>query len=326
MRRREFIGMVGGASFWSAVARAQQADMPVVGVLSPQSSGPLMTKRIESFLKGLSEANYVDGQNVRIEYRWAEGRYDRLPALADDLVRRHVTVLVAPTQITALVAKAATSTIPIVFNSGGDPVAFQLVSSLNKPGGNATGISMFTAQLTGKRLGLLHEMAPKVAAVGVLINPTNPNAASQSREMEDAARLMGLVLHVGNASSEREIDAAFENLALAGARALIATADPFFSSQRERLIALASKQRWPAMWEWSEFVEGGGLMSYGSSIVDAYRQVGVYTGRILHGEKPGDLPVVQPIIFELAINLKTAKALGIEVPANLLARADEVID
>ena len=285
-----------------------------------------MANRVAGFLKGLSELHYVEGENVAIEYRWAEGSYNRLPALVDDLVRRRVAVIVAPTQNAALAAKAATATIPIVFNTGGDPVALRLVASMNCPGGNATGVSMFTAELAAKRLGLLHEMVPGIVTVGVLINPDNANAEYQSRELHDAARSLGLQLHVGSLSSDLDFDAAFESLVQAGVQALGVAADPFLASRRDRLIALAAKHALPAVWEWPDFVEGGGLMSYGTSIVDAYRQTGAYTGRVLKGEKPADLPVIQPVKFELAINLKTAKALAIEVPATLLARADEVIE
>jgi len=326
MRRRTFIAGLAGAAAWPLAARAQQTGLPVVGVLSPQSPGPIVATRIAGFLEGLSELQYVEGRNVAIEYRWAEGRYDRLPALADDLVRRQVTVIAAATQDAALAAKAATSTIPIVFNMGGDPVKFGLVASMNRPGGNATGLSMLTNQLEAKRLGLLHEMVPKATAVGVLINPDNASAESEAEQVQTAGRSLGLQLHVRNASNDHDLVAAVESLVQAGARALMAAADPFFAAQRDGLVALAAKHNVPAMWEWPDFVEGGGLMSYGTSIVDNYRQVGVYTGRILKGEAPADLPVVQPVKFVLVINLKTAKTLGLEVPPTLLARADDVIE
>jgi putative ABC transport system substrate-binding protein len=325
MRRREFIGLVGAAAAWPVMVRAQQTGLPVVGVLSPQSPGSA-AGRVAGFLKGLSESNYVDGRNVAIEYRWAEGHYDRLPALASDLVRRRVAVIVAPTQDAALAAKAATSTIPIVFNTGGDPVGFGLVTSMNRPGGNATGVSMFTNQLEAKRLGLLHEMVPKAMSVGVLINPDKATAESQLQEVQVAARSIGLQIHVRRVNNDRGLDAAFESLVQAGAGALMATADPFFAGQRARLVGLAAKHRLAAVWEWPDFVEGGGLMSYGTNIVDSYRQVGAYTGKILQGEKPAEMPVVQPVTFVTAINLKTAKTLGIEVPATLLARADQVVE
>ncbi len=318
-------GLAGAAAFPFA-ARAQQAGMPVVGLLSPQAEGRMTAKRIAGFLQGLSESQYVAGQNVAIEYRWAEGHYDRLPALAEDLVRRQVAVIVAPTQDAALAAKAATATIPIVFNVGGDPVGLALVASMNRPGSNATGVSMFTNQLEAKRLGLLREMAPQIKSVGLLMNPSKASAEDQLREVQAAARSLGLQLHVGRASSDTNIDTAFAGLVDAGAQAILTAADPFLASRIDKLVALAAKHNMPAMGEWPDFVEGGGLMSYGSSIVDNYRQVGVYTGKVLKGEKPAEMPVMQPVKFELAINLKTAKTLGIEVPANILARADDVIE
>jgi putative ABC transport system substrate-binding protein len=326
MRRRKFIAGLAGAAAFALAAGAQQSGVPVVGVLSPQSSGPTTANRIAGFLQGLSESGFVEGQNVAIEYRWAEGHYDRLPALANDLVRRRVAVIAATTQDAALAAKAVTATILIVFNMGGDPVRFGLVASMNRPGGNATGISMFTNQIEAKRLGLLHEIVPRPTAIGVLINPKNASAEIQMQEVQGAARSLGLQVHVRNVSSDSDLDAAFEGLVQAGTGALMAAADPFLASQRDRLVALASKHGLPAMWEWPDFVEDGGLMSYGTSIVDSYRQVGVYTGRVLRGEAPAELPVVQPVKFVLAINLKTAKALGLEVPPSLLARADEVIE
>ncbi len=325
MRRRTFIAALAGAAAFPLAVRAQ-TGLPVVGLLSPQSPGPMTAKRVAGFLQGLSELQYVADQNVAIEYRWAEGHYDRLPALAEDLVRRQVAVIVAPTQDAALAAKAATNTIPIVFNVGGDPVGFGLVASMNRPGGNATGVSMFTNQLEAKRLGLLHEMAPRTKVVGLLMNPSKVSAGEQLREVQAAAGTLGLQLHVGRASSDADIDTAFASLVNAGAQALLTAADPFLASRIGKLVALAAKHSLPAMWEWPDFVEGGGLMSYGSSIVDNYRQVGVYTGKVLKGEKPAELPVMQPVKFELAINLKTAKTLGIEVPANILARADDVIE
>jgi putative ABC transport system substrate-binding protein len=326
MRRREFLGVLSGAAAWPLAARAQKTGLPVVGFLSPQSWGPLMASRVAGFLQGLSEAQYVEGRDVTIEYRWAEGHYDRLPALAADLVRRQVAVLVAPTLDAAIAAKAATTAIPIVFNVGGDPVTARLVASLNRPGGNATGVSMFTAELEAKRLGLLHEMVPKLTAVGLLVNPSNVNAESQSREAQAAARSVGLQLHFRQVSSDPDVDTAFASLVQAGAQMLLATADPFLASRRDKLVALAAKHKMPAMWEWPDFVEGGGLMSYGTNIVDSYRQVGVYTAKVLKGENPAELPIIRSVKFELAINLKTAKTLGIEVPATLIARADVVIE
>jgi ABC-type uncharacterized transport system substrate-binding protein len=326
MRRRDFMTLIGGATAWPIAVRAQPASMPVVGVLSPQSAGKATATRIAGFLQGLSELQYVPGQNVAIEYRWAEGHYERLAALADDLVRRQVAVIVAPTQDAAIAAKAATATTPIVFNTGGDAVQSGLVSSMNRPGGNATGVSMFSEELEAKRLGLLCEMLPRFKSIGVLTNPNKSTFESQLREVQEAARSLGLQLYVSRVSSDPEIDAAFASLAKAGAQALLATADPFLAARRDKLVTLAARHNIPAMWEWPDFVEGGGLISYGTSIVDNYRQVGVYTGKILKGEKPAELPVVRPVRFELAINLKTAKTLGIEVPANLIARADDVIE
>jgi putative tryptophan/tyrosine transport system substrate-binding protein len=326
VRRRTFIAGLAGAAALPFAARAQQAAMPVVGVLSPQSPGPLTASRMAGFLQGLSEQQYVVGQNVAVEYRWAEGYYDRLPALAADLVRRQVTVIAAPTQDAALAAKAATTTIPIIFNVGGDPVINGLVASMNRPGGNATGVSMFTNELEAKRLGLLQEMVPRITTAGLLMNPNKVSSENQLREVQAAARSLGLQLHVGRASSDTDIDAAFASLVDAGAQALLTAADPFLASRINKLVALAAKHTMPAMWEWPDFVEGGGLMSYGSSIVDNYRLTGVYTGKVLKGEKPAELPVMQPVKFELAINLKTARTLGIEVPASILARADAVIE
>jgi len=326
MKGRLFIACLVAASALPLAARAQQAGMPVVGLLSPQSPGPAMAGRVAGFLKGLSELRYIEGENVAIDYRWAEGHYERLSVLATDLVRRQVAVIAAPTQDSALAAKTATSTIPIVFNMGGDPVRFGLVASMNRPGANVTGVSMFTAELSAKRLGLLHEMVPKIATVGVLINPENANAQNQTKELADAARALGLEIRVQKVSSDSDFGPAFENLVQAGAQALCMGADPFLAGRRDRLVALAAKHGLPAMWEWPDFVEGGGLMSYGTSIVDAYRQVGAYTGRVLKGEAPAQLPVMQPVKFELAINLKTAKALNLEIPATLIARADAVIE
>jgi putative ABC transport system substrate-binding protein len=325
VRRREFLGLISGAASWPVAAKAQQSDVPVVGLLST-GHDTANTKHMKSFFKGLSELGYVDGQNIKIEYRLEEHDYDRLPALVDDLIRRRVAVIVAPSLNTALVAKAATTTIPIIFAVGVDPVRFRLVDSLNRPGGNATGLSMFTAELTAKRLGLLSEMVPKIATVGALINPLNLTAESQLKLIQDAARLIGLQVHVANASNEREIAAAFASLAQAGTDAIVVTADPFLAGQSGTLVALASERRLPAMWEWSSIVERGGLMSYGANVEDIFHQIGVYTGRILKGEKSSDLPVIRPIKLEFAINLKTAKSLGIEVPATLLAQADEVIE
>jgi putative ABC transport system substrate-binding protein len=325
MRRRTFIAGLAGAAAFPFAARAQQTALPVVGVLSPESEGPVTTSRMAGLLQGLSERQYVVGQNVAIEYRWADGHLDRLPALADDLVRRQVAVIAALTQDAALAAKAATATIPIVFNVAGDPIKLGLVTGVKRPGGNATGVSLFASEIDAKRLGLLQEMMPGARTAGLLNNPDNAGAESQAREVQDAARVLGLRLHVARANSEADIDAAFESLVKAGMRMLLVAADPYLSNRREQLLALAAKHHMPAMWEQPDFVEGGGLMSYRASIVDNYRQLGVYAGRVLKGEKPARLPVLRPLKFELAINLKTTKTLGIEVSPILAARADVVI-
>jgi putative ABC transport system substrate-binding protein len=310
---------------WPRLARAQQQPMPVVGFLASQFEGP-SAGRVAGFLKGLSEQGFTEGRDVAIEYRWAEGRYERLPALVEDLVRRRVAVIAATTQDSALAAKAGTTTIPVVFNVGGDPVKFGLVASLNQPGGNVTGVNMFTSDLQAKRLGLLHEMMPKAAVVGALLNPNNSTAEDQVNVMQESARQLGLRLVIRNAASDGDLGPAFEGFVRNGVQALVSAADPFLASRREQLVALAAKHRLPAMWEWYDYIEAGGLMSYGTSIIEGYRQVGVYVGRVLKGEKPAEMPVMRPMQFDLGINLKTAKALGIEVPATLLARADRVVE
>ena len=321
MRRRDFITLLGGAAAaWPLAARAQQ---PVIGFLHSGSATPPHA----AFQQGLNETGYVDGRNVRVDYRYADGQYDRLPALAADLVRRQVAVLGAYGGVhTAIVAKAATATIPIVFGMGSDPVKFGLVASLNRPGGNITGVSFFTAELEGKRLGLLHEVVPRETEIAALVNPTNANADNQSKELNEAARTLGLQLHVLNASSEREIDMAFASLLQNRIGALVVASDPFFFARRQQLIALAARHAVPAIYEWRDFAAAGGLMSYGTSLTEAYRQAGSYAGRILKGEKPTDLPVVQATKFEFVINLTAAKVLGLEVPPGLSARADEVIE
>jgi putative ABC transport system substrate-binding protein len=326
VRRRQFIAGVAGSVAFPLAGRALPANVPVVGVLSFNSAGPMMASRIDGFLRGLSELQYVVDRNVAIEYRWAEFHEDRLTALADDLVRRQVAVIATFSRPTALAAKAATATIPVVFSVGDDPVKSGLVASLNRPGGNATGVSMFSGELAAKRLDLLREMVPARKEVGLLINPSTVSGERQLRETQNAAGSLGLQLHVGRVSGDADIDGAFESMVHAGARMLLVAADPFFVGRRDKLVALADKHSLPSIWEWPEFVEGGGFMSYGTSIIDTFRQVGVYTGRVLKGEKPSDLPVIRPVKFELVINLKTAKTLGIEVPATLLARADRVIE
>jgi ABC-type uncharacterized transport system substrate-binding protein len=264
---------------------------------------------------------------VKIEYRWADGHYEQLQPLAAELVRQGVSAIVAPTHDAALAARKTATTIPVIFNSGGDPVASGLVASMNRPGANVSGVSMFSNQLEAKRLGLLHVMIPKVTIIGALINPLNAAAEKQRNELKEAAKSLSFDVVMEDASTDSDLEKAFASLLKAGVQAVTAGADPFLASHRERLIALLSEQnKLPAIWEWSDFVEDGGLMSYGTSIVDAYRQVGVYIGRILRGEKPEELPVLQPVKFELAINMRAAKALGIEIPATLLARADQVIE
>jgi len=325
MNKRKFITLIGGATAWPLAARAQQLAMPVVGFLSGASPGPYALF-VSAFHNGLKEAGYVEGQNVAIEYRWAEGHYDRLPALAVDLVRRQVTAMVATTTPAALAATAATTTIPIVFSVGADPVAIGLVASLSKPGGNATGASNYLNVLGAKRLELLRELVPSVAVIGMLVNPNSPDVESQSKDVKEAARVLGQQVHVVNASSEADFNAAFAAFVQFKAGALLISADTFFTSHRDQLVALAAHYKIPAIYSQREFILAGGLMSYAPRLADAYRQVGIYAGRILKGAKPGDLPVVQPTKFDLVINLKTAKALGLTVPPTLLVVADELIE
>jgi putative tryptophan/tyrosine transport system substrate-binding protein len=326
MKRREFITLLGGAAVtWPLAARAQQPPMPVVGFLSSGSPAPLR-QQVAAFREGLKEAGYVEGQNVTVEYGFAEGQLDRFPVLVSDLVRRQVSVLVVTSNTGALVAKHATSTIPIVFSVGDDPVASGLVPSLNRPGGNLTGVYQFTTGLEAKRLGLLHEMVPKATTIAVLVNPNFSGAKTQLHDVQEAAPRLGVQLVVVRANVESDFDAAFATLVQQRAGALLVCASPFFNGRRQQLVVLAARHAVPAIYEWRDFAEAGGLMSYGTILADAYRQAGVYAGRVLKGAKPADLPVVQATRFEFVINLSTAKALGIEVPPTLSARADEVIE
>jgi putative tryptophan/tyrosine transport system substrate-binding protein len=327
MRRREFIAGLGGAAAWPLAARAQQPAMPVVGFVNARSAD-VSADRVRAFGKGLGETGYVDNENVTVEYHWLDGHYDRVPALVADFVRRRVAVIAAPggTNV-ALAAKAATATIPIVFGVGGDPVQLGLVASLARPGGNATGINFFAREVSAKRLALLHQLVPKAVRVAVLVNPANVIAAENTlREVQEAARIIGLQQQVFNASTNREIDAVFAALERERPDALFVGPDQFFASRGVQLANLAARNRLPAAYAERETAAAGGLMSYGADIADSYRQIGVYTGSILKGAKPADLPVVQSTKFEFVINLQTARLLGIEVPETLLATADEVIE
>jgi len=309
---------------WPLAARAQQAVMPVIGFLSGASAAAYKPF-VAAFREGLSELGYVEGRNVIIEYRWGEGQYDRLPPLAAELVRRQAAVIIAPGPA-ALAAKAATTTIPIVFAAGYDPVDLGLVGSLNSPGGNLTGTSMLNVEVVPKRLELLHELVPTVTVMGLLVNPTNPNAAIQLQDLQAAARTLGLQSHVLHARSERDFDTVFATLTELRAGALVIGADVFFNIRSAELAALALRHAVPAAYQYREFTAAGGLMSYGGSIIESYRQAGVYAGRILKGDKPADLPVQRSTKVELFLNLKTAKTLGLTVPLPLLGRADEVIE
>jgi putative ABC transport system substrate-binding protein len=326
MRRRTFITLLGGGATWPLVARAQQPAMPVIGWLNSGSADQFQYL-VRAFRKGLGEAGYVEGRNVAIEYRWADGQYDRLPELAADLVRRQVSVIAATAGTRpAQSAKAATTTIPIVFSLGGDPVGLGLVGSFNRPEGNLTGVTTLTGELGPKRLELLRELVPAATSVAVLVNPANSNVATFSRDIQAAARTLGLQLNLLNASSERDFDAVFASLDQLRAAALLIGADPFFTSRSEQLAALTVRHGMRTIYQGREFAAAGGLMSYGGSFAESYSRAGVYTGRILKGEKPADLPVMQITKIELIINLKTAKTLGITVPLRLLTRADEVIE
>ena len=327
MRRRAFITSFASATLtWPIAARAQQAAMPVVGFLSGRSPADSVAE-MRGFHRGLAEAGFIEGNNVAIEFRWAEGRYDRLAALASELVRQRVAVIAAVGGgASGLAAKAATTTIPVVFATGGDAVKIGLVTSFNRPGGNVTGVNILFGALGAKRLELLHDLVPAAGAVGMLVNPDYPSAPLEVQDVEAAGSKLGLRMHIFHARTEREIEPSFAEFAEKNVRALLVADDPFFQGQRLRILALAGRQGLPAIYFSRDFVDAGGLMSYGPNLADAYRLVAMYCGRILKGDNPADLPVVQPTTFELVINLKTAKALSINITPTLLARADEVIE
>ncbi len=327
LKRREFISLLGGtAAAWPLAARAQQPSTPVVGFLHSASRGPF-SRAVDAFRQGLNETGYIEGRNVAVEYRWAEGRYDRLPELAADLVRRQVSVIVAiATNGPARAAKAATTSIPIVFVTGGDPVSGGIVASLNRPVGNITGVTWVATALVPKQLELLRGSTCNPVLIGALVNPSHSDHDVQLRELQEAGATVGKNIYIVQATTAPEIDRAFASLVQKRADALMVANDPFFISCRDQIVALAAKYKIPAMYFTREFTEAGGLMSYGASLIDAARQGGVYAGKILHGAKPADLPVMQSIKFEFVINLKTTKDLGLEIPPTMLALADEVIE
>jgi putative ABC transport system substrate-binding protein len=327
MKRREFITLLGGAAAWPLAARAQQTAMPIVGFVSARSAEEA-ARPGAAFRKGLNETGYVENQNVMVEYHWLEGQYDRLPSLMADLVRRRVAVIATPqSQPASLAAKAATTTIPIVFGVGEDPVKLGLVASLARPGGNATGINFFNAEAGAKRLGLLRDLVPKALRIALLVNPANPTIGEvMLRDIPEAARALGLEIQVLNATTSREIEAAFATLVRDRADALFVAPDSFFNSRRVQFATLATRHGVPAVYPLREYVVAGGLMSYGTDVLENWRQVGVYTGQILKGAKPADLPVLQSSKFEFVINMQTARALGLEVPNSLQLLADEVIE
>ena len=325
MKRREFMLVLGGVMTAARALRAQQKAMPVIGFLGSESPGPF-APHVAAFHQGLSETGYVEGQNVAIEYRWAEGRYDRLPALVADLVGRDVDVIAAFDIPAARAAKSATSSIPMVFLIGTDPVGDGLVASLARPGGNLTGVTFIATELMPKRLELISELVPQARVIALLVNPNNTNAEPMIRDVQEAGRAKGVQLAILKAGSESELDAAFAALVQSQTGALVVGADALFFSGRDQLVALASRHAVPAIYDAREYAAAGGLISYGASLTGTYRQAGIYAGRTLKGEKPADLPVQQPTTFELVVNLKTAKALGLTIPPSILARADEVIE
>ena len=323
MQRRDFMTLIGGATAWPLAAQAQQGATPVVGFLHSGSEAP----HVIGFGQGLNEIGFVNGRNVTVQYRFAEGHYNRLPAMVADFVNRKVAVLAAVGGVqTALAAKPASSTIPVIFANGSDPVQFGLVASLNRPGGNITGVSFFTATLEAKRLGLLFELVPAARTFGILVNPMNDNAELQLKDIAQGGLTLSRPISIQKASNEREIEAAFETFAQQDVNALLVGSDPYFFGERGKIVALAARYNLPAMYEWREFAQAGGLASYGTNLLDNYRMAGVYVGRILKGEKPANLPVVQATKFEFVINLKTAKALRLDVSPTLSARADDVIE
>jgi putative ABC transport system substrate-binding protein len=327
VRRREFITLLGGAAAgWPIAARAQQPAMPVIAFLGSGSFDVVMAPRLRAFRQSLKDMGYVDGENVAIEFRWARGQYDQLPALAAELVQGGVAVIITTGLGSALAAKAATTTIPLVFVGADNPVQFGLVASLNRPGGNATGLNLLTSELTAKRLEIVRQLLPRMAMVAVVINPNSPEVTPQLADVQSASRAVGQPILILNASNESDFDTAFAALVQHGADALLVTNDAFLFNRRDQIVAMAASNAVPTIYDRREYAAAGGLISYGPNYVDAYRQAGVYTGRILKGEKPGDLPVIQSTKFELVINLKTAKALGLQIPDRVLALADEVIE